>query len=99
MVKQNSKKLSLLESGKKEFLTTPFLAEKLGKQVVFNNDNAEQSFKDETDPNKVVSNKDITHKEVAKMLANVITNDTFKKKGHALKYMPKMDLVPYLPKF
>lgn len=45
MVKQNSEKINLLESGQKEILTQlRLLVKKLGNQVVNNNDDTEHSF-------------------------------------------------------
>lgn len=75
------------------------LDEKMGKQDLNNDEEeADQSVKDETEP-RVVPNKAITHKEVAEMHAKVWADATFKKKAHAQKYLPEMDLVPFPPKF
>lgn len=61
--------------------------EELGKQVISNNGNGEQSFKDKTDPTKAVSCKAITRKEVTKMIAKVQADGALKN-GHAPKYLP-----------
>lgn len=64
------------------------LADKLEQQVVSNDDDVEQYFKDELDPNKAISSKAITHKKVAGMLGKARADGALKKKGHAPKYLP-----------
>lgn len=91
-VKQNSEKIELLESGQREFLNQlQLLTKKMEKQPLHDDD-------------KVSSNhgnlgKPITHKEMTEMLAKATQDNSFKKKESIPKYKPKMDLVPFTPKY
>lgn len=94
-VKQNSEKIELLESGQQEFFNQlqafSCLLKKMEKQPLHDDD-------------KVSSNhgnlgKPITHKEMTEMLAKATQDNSFKKKESIPKYKPKMDLVPFPPKY
>lgn len=76
IVQENSEKISLVEFWQKEILTQlRLLAEKLWKQVISNDEEEEKSVKDETEPNKVVPSKGVTHKEIVDMLSKALTDD------------------------
>lgn len=96
--KRTAIKLTFWNSHKEILTHLRLLAEKLGKQAINNDDEEEPSVIDESGPNKEVSSKVITHKEMAELLAKARADGAFRKKADVLKYLREMDFVPFPPK-